>query len=91
MGPVQQDLNIDLVWAFVFSGFISGFNSVILSVTGNISINNEAFLVTSPTSRSTSPTQSLRVTHRVRMYMCAFVEVDVYMRVVSVGLYLDWV
>jgi len=49
----------------VFSEFIPGFNSVILSVVGDVSVDSEAPIVTSSISRFIGPTWFFGGAHMV--------------------------
>ena len=60
-----------------FSEFISGFNGTILSVVGDVPVDNEAPVVTSSVSRFAGLTQFFGGAHRGRVCMRAFIGVSV--------------
>jgi hypothetical protein len=61
-----------------FSEFILWFNSPILSVVGDVSVDSEVPMMTSSISRFADPTQSFRGTHRGRVCVRAFIRVRVH-------------
>jgi hypothetical protein len=76
---VLEPLHPGLFWhgCSLFLRFIQGFNSAILLVVGDVSVDNEAHMVTLSISIFAGLTQFFRSARRDRVCVCAFIGVSV--------------